>query len=282
MKIPDKPKFQIAPDIIRERVVECMDLARKRYEHAIRPVYGKSGQSAPVHIGSCTLLEIDGAKVLLTAAHVIDDAKHCNLFVAGTTQLVPLTFDKAVVTNPELDRKKDRYDFSLAKITKAMQRDLGEVHYIPESNFCLNTPTSEAHVRMVMGFPHSKNKKGINNPLKEVSGTVWSFSNVALSDEQLATNLGMPTGNHIFLGFDHTKQYRADGRSSYTMHPLGASGGALFDLGDQTKVEKLARPVVCEARLAGVLIEYKERKKLIMATGMNAVLEGYRRLCELR
>jgi hypothetical protein len=123
-------------EIRREHALEYMALARNKYNRAIRPVYGIARRGvAPKHIGSCVLLSLSGTRFLVTAGHVTDRAKTTTLHVAGTGELVPLSFHAGLTTNPEIPRDHDVYDFSVCALSEVMQQELGDVKYIPKRKF---------------------------------------------------------------------------------------------------------------------------------------------------
>lgn len=89
---------------------------------------------------------------------------------------------------------------------------------------------------------------------------------------------GIPGGDHLSVEFDHEKSLNPDGIGTHSIYPTGASGGAMFDLGKFDDPERLAKPAQCEAKLVGILTEYRSRGKVIVATSMRAVLDCCQRL----
>lgn len=266
-------------EIRREHALEYMALARNKYNRAIRPVYGFARRGvAPKHIGSCVLLSLSGTRFLVTAGHVTDRAKTTTLHVAGTGELVPLSFHAGLTTNPEIPRDHDVYDFSVCALSEVMQQELGDVKYITETEIYKASPLHRNRLRLVMGYPTSKNKKGIDNPQKHIGGTVWTYLSFPVDDAESATILGGPAGDHLFVEFDHKESINPDGIGTHPMTPAGASGGAMFDLGMLDDPERLARPAECQARLVGILTEYRPQNKAIVATSMGAVLDVCQRL----
>jgi hypothetical protein len=138
---------------------------------------------------------------------------------------------------------------------------------------------------MVMGYPSSKNNKGIDNPRKAYRRTLWTFVSVTVEDTAAASILGIPAAqDHLLIEFDHKKSFDLDGIGVHSITPTGASGGAMFDLGSKLgldNLERLAKPAQCEAKLAGILTEYRSRNKVIVATSMKPVLDVCRRLLSL-
>jgi hypothetical protein len=266
-------------EIRRERALEYMALARNKYNLAVRPIYGIARRGvAPKHIGSCVLLSVSDTKFLVTAGHVTDLAKKTTMHVAGTGELVPLSFDAGLTTNPEMPRDHDIYDFSVYALSDVMQRELGDVRYITEVEIYKASPLGRNRLRMVMGYPTSRNKKGIDNPRKHIGGTLWTYVSLTVDDANSATILGGPAGDHLFVEFDHKESINPDGIGTHTMTSAGASGGAMFDLGNLDDPERLAKPAECQSRLAGILTEYRPQSKAIVATSMGPVLDVCQRL----
>lgn len=267
-------------EIRRERVLEYMALARNKYSSAIRPIYGINRHGvAPIHIGSCVLLSLHDTKFLVTAGHVTDHAKSTRLHVAGARELMPLSFGSGLTTNPGMRRDEDVYDFSVCVLTQIMKTQLADVAYISEKKIYEAFPLGHNRLRMVMGYPSSKNKKGIDNPKKHIRGTLWTYVSFAVEDDATTSISGLPTTeDHLLIEFYHKKSIDPDGIGAHSITPTGASGGAMFDLGKLDDPERLAKPAQCEAKLVGILTEYRSRNKVIVATSMKPVLDVCRRL----
>jgi hypothetical protein len=69
-------------EMVRERMDECAELVAAELFPAVRPVY-RTKRGLPEHSATCTLLEIQGNKYLITAAHVIDDNEHSSPLLVG-------------------------------------------------------------------------------------------------------------------------------------------------------------------------------------------------------
>jgi hypothetical protein len=224
----------------------------------------------------------EGYPVSCYCRHVTDYAKEATLHVAGTEELVPLSFDAGFTTNPEMPRDEDVYDFSVCALSDTMQRELGDVRYITEKEIYKMFPLGRNRLRMVMGYPTSKNKKGIDNPRKHIGGTLWTYISLPVDDTDAAAIMGTPTGDHVFVEFNHKESINPDGVGTHSITPAGASGGAMFDFGKLDDPERLAKPAQCEAKLAGILIEYRSRNKAIVATSMRPVLDVCQQLLSVR
>jgi hypothetical protein len=192
-------------EIRRERTVEYATLAQNKYGSAVRAIYGRRKRGvAPTHIGSCVLLSVNGTRFLVTAGHVTDHAKATTLHVAGDKELVPLSFDAGLTTNPEMPRDKDVYDFSVCALSDVMQKELGDVRYITEEEMYKTAPAGRNRLRMVMGYPTSKNKKGIHNPRMRIDGALWHYVSLAPVTDH-------PDTDHLLVEFDHKQSINPDG-----------------------------------------------------------------------
>jgi hypothetical protein len=261
-------------EIRRERTVEYATLARNKYGSAVRAIYGRRKPGvATTHIGSCVLLSVNGTRFLVTAGHVTDHATATTLHVAGDKDLVPLSFHAGLTTTPEMRRDKDVYDFSVCALSDVMQKELGDVSYITEEEIYKTAPAGRNRLRMVMGYPTSKNRRGIDNPQKRIGGSLWHYVSLAPVEDS--------DTDHLSVEFDHKESINADGIGTHSLSPIGASGGAMFDLGKLDDPERLAKPAQCEAKLVGILTEYRSRNKVIVATSMKPVLDVCRRLLSM-
>jgi hypothetical protein len=60
-------------EVAQARIQECASRAVADFKTSVRPIYGLLDDRRLTHIGSCLLLEIDGKRVVSTAAHIADD-----------------------------------------------------------------------------------------------------------------------------------------------------------------------------------------------------------------
>jgi hypothetical protein len=260
--------------IRKERTVEYARLAQNKYGSAVRAIYGRRKRGvAPTYIGSCVLLSVNGTRFLVTAGHVTDHAKETTLHVAGDKELVPLSFDAGLTTIPEMRRDKDVHDFSVCALSDVMQKELGDVRYITEKEMYKTAPAGPNRLRMVMGYPTSKNKRGIDNPRMRIGGSLWHYVSLAPVKD--------PDSDHLSIEFDHKESMNPDGIGTHSLSPNGASGGAMFDLGKFDDPERLGKPAHCEAKLIGILTDYWSKHKLIVAISVKPVLDVCRGLLSM-
>lgn len=118
------------PELTFERMNQCSDELARKYLQSVRSIYGSTERGEPEQIGSCVFIEYKGTKVLITAAHVIDNNKYTSLYVSGEKKLTLISANADLTEAPNGDRKSDKLDFSIIYLTGEMIADIGSVHYI--------------------------------------------------------------------------------------------------------------------------------------------------------
>jgi hypothetical protein len=261
------------PEIVRERMDECVESLSAKFLPAVRPIYGSTEQGLPNHIGTCTLLHIDDDRYLVTAAHVIDNNEYTSLYLGGAPgrDLIEIKADFLVTSKPDNDRKKDPYDFAVWKLPQDVVTALGDVRYFEQAEIADNRILPAGRNYLALGYPNSKNKK-LNIWNKTVELVAWKYSALVKPNQQLAQKLGISGRDHLFLDFDSRHSKDAAGKIINSVKPRGASGGPLIDMGFIAKPENLAPDRQLTGHLAGILIENQDRDKAIVAVKIGLVL----------
>jgi hypothetical protein len=96
--------IELLPEAEQRRMRECATQAAAEFIDSVLAIYrsNEASERRPEHIGSCILLDIDGTRVITTAAHIIDNIPEgATLFVAtaGRSQLVPIVRGKIKTTS---------------------------------------------------------------------------------------------------------------------------------------------------------------------------------------
>jgi len=94
-------------EVSRVVLQECTDSLAAHFFPAVRPIYLRKNNGVPRHIATSTLLEVSGAKYLITAAHVIDDCKRGSLLAGGDTDLVHLPIAQPFWISPGSAEMRD-------------------------------------------------------------------------------------------------------------------------------------------------------------------------------
>lgn len=248
------------------------DEATDAFRRSVRPVFGVSRRDAAEQIGSSVLIEIDGRKLIITAAHVIDANASTSLYVAGSGTLEPLETEFHATKAPYGDRARDHYDFAFAELSPATVVALGEVRFLDEAETVPAGSNVKNRMFTAIGFPNSKNKH-VNPTAKKVRGQLYQYSSVHRFDEALARKLGIAGDDHLFI--DHRK-HAADetGRKVSPIGPRGLSGGAMIEA-TEASLAIFRGTQQSSPRLAGIIIE--RHANTLLATRIDTIIAAIRR-----
>ena len=159
--------------LVRER----SDQAFADFRNSVRPIYAGRGRR-PAHIGTCVLLDVDGTRVVSTAAHITDELAATDLFVCGLVgkQLVPMIGGKVRAKKPPVggNRLADHLDCAFWRIPGSSVEALGEVEFLKASMLSHNRAPTQNRYYMAMGFLVSRNKKAVDRQSICLASTISS------------------------------------------------------------------------------------------------------------
>jgi hypothetical protein len=263
----------------QRRLRECATQAAEDFADSVRPIYRSSDVSdkLPEHIGSCILLDIDGTKVVSTAAHIADDiSKGATLFVAAPPrpQLVPIVGGKIKATTaPHQDRASDHSDCAFWRVPDDVIEDLRAANFLGRLSLSHNRAPLERRYYTSLGYAVSRNKDGVDHVQRSIAIIPSMHTSNAVPAPALAKKLGAASDEHIFVRFEKRAQ-DVDGATVNTFHPKGFSGGALLDLGDFTSPAIYAGGARHRALLSGMMIEYHQMHRAIVAVKIGPIVNG--------
>jgi hypothetical protein len=245
------------------------------FAESVRPIYGSSldTRRLPEHIGSCILLDIDGTKVVSTAAHIAAQIRQgVTLFVTTPVrpQLVPITGSVKASTAPHSDCAFWRVPDDVVEELGAASSFLGALR------LSHNRAPLEHRYYTAFGYAVSRNSDQVNHAQRSIAFAPSMHTSNAVSEPNLAKKLGVSGDEHIFVRFERRAE-DADGATVNTFHPRGLSGGALFDLGDFTSPAIYAAREAHRALLGGMIIEYHKSHRALVAVKIGPIVDGIRK-----
>jgi hypothetical protein len=248
------------------------DRAVEAFRMAVRPIYGVTDGGAPDQLGSSVLLEIKGRKLLVTAAHVIDENERTSLYVGGADALVEIVLEFFGTGAPNGDRDRDHYDFAFAELPSEVVDALGPVKFIA-ANECRAQGAEDARrLFTVVGYPNSRNKPPYG-PQTKVRGQIYQYSSTHRFEPTLAARLGIPGHEHLFI--DHRKgAFDETGTRVNPIDPRGLSGGAIlesFDFNDRDLVKGRREPT---PQLAGITIARYPETGTLLGTKIDTIIRA--------
>jgi hypothetical protein len=265
-------------DAAQARIQEWAPRAMADFKPSVRPIYGSPDGRRLTHIGSCLLLEIDGKRVLSTAAHIADDLVATPLFVGGLIGTHPVELPRRFrgTTPPGGDRRLDRLDCAYCEISAECAAVLGPVEFLRESRISHNRVPPESRVYTAFGYAVSRNKKSIDHRTRSIANLVSMYTGRVVEVPALAARLPRSGEGHLLLNFEK-RAHTASGERVNAFGPRGLSGGALLDLGDFASPTIYAPDSQHRATLSGMLIEHWDRHHVMVSVKIGPIVEGIRR-----
>jgi hypothetical protein len=261
--------------LLRERMNALAATVQARFRDAVIPIYGATENGRPVHIGSAVLLTINGRRVILTAAHVVDNNAVTTLYGPGRSEttgepaLVPIESSFHVTAAPGGDRLRDQLDFAFCGVSDEAARAMAG-RFIGQHEIAASTATDAGRLYTALGYPNSKNNKHDPRTLS-VRPMLLPYSNLHRVDAKIAVALPGGGAGHLFLPYGERSRDE-NGAADNSVGPRGMSGGAVVDAGRPASLKALrGQEEDPEPLLAGVIIALKERR-VLLATRMAAIM----------
>ena len=253
--------------------------AQRDFRASIRPIYRNSARKPrPVHVASCLLLNVYGTPIVCTAAHVADDLREHSLFVAGAvgTGLVHIqTHAVKAAIAPDGNRESDRFDTAIWKPSAPAVAALGAVQFLDASRIASGQTPTDNRLYTAIGYPRSRNKTKANHAAKSIDTRISMYTAGVEAMPGLAAEIGVSGAEHLFLRWQE-RSFKSGGASENTFRPRGLSGGALLDLGEFASPESYARDPNRSALLSGMVIEYYEEHRALVAVKIGAIINSIR------
>ena len=253
--------------------------AVERFRWAIRPIYALLPRDQVEHIATCTLLNIDRVRLLVTAAHVIDQhSKNSSLLIGGRDRIVNLEAEFQKIKAPEDSQDADHFDFAFAPVTDEMAAKLGAVEYIPESAISLGRRAERRYFYHCVGFPNSKNKDifpaKVSSPRRN-SGPTRPMASYRKRSPKAGTT-PRPISSSISAK-DHSRD-AATGKIVNSIKPRGASGGPVFFVSAFSDPEELRPGRRGEHAFGGHYDRTQHQDAAVVAVKINLVLAAAREI----
>jgi hypothetical protein len=110
--------------VMRKKLHECMEAAVNSLGRAVLPIFRRTAQGRMEHLASCILIQRRDARLLVTAAHVIDHKDSGDLYIPVQGTLCKVQGDGVMTTAPPGGRRLDRLDFSVVRLAPGLVRSV--------------------------------------------------------------------------------------------------------------------------------------------------------------
>jgi hypothetical protein len=260
-------------DAIRERADFCAGRVMAQFGRAILPIYA-SDRRFRTHIGTCTLLRIEGKEYLVTAAHVLDERRYGQLWVGGEAALAPLGGRYFETEAPVGDRKQDRYDFAVIGVGSELAERLGDVDYIGPESISKNRRQVEKKVLyLCVGYPNSKNKV-MHATRRELNAEFWNHVAPGHMTHEKVGEWAKTTTDHLFVDLPKRQALNVEGKIINAVHPKGTSGGPVFYIGDFASYDTYFPDNECRPILEAIIIERDIGARTLIAVLIGTIVRA--------
>lgn len=253
-------------EFTREWMDRATDAGAEQFIDAVRPIYGSDRSGRAEHIGSCLLIEWQGRYYLVTAAHIVDLAEKTKLYVGVAGELMSIAVSFMITEKPEKGRDHDHYDFAWLELSDDNLPGYRSFNYITPEMIVPRTYPQQRNLHLALGYPNSRNKtKAAGRP---VEPHYLKYSATLTAAPDLCKEYSISSRTHLFLNHNNKRSKDSAGKIVNSYCPIGASGGALVNLGTMG-IDGRVPP----GKLAGLLIENINRHKVIVAVRIHVILD---------
>lgn len=254
-------------DSVSTRLDENLKAAECRIQGSICPIYVINARDNPKLLGSSVPFRIMQRAFLLTAAHVLDENKGTNLYVAGTEKLVTLEGSSHRVRAPLGERQRDALDFGFIEVTGTSEERWSRYRFITPEDLDVDDAGSEHILYAFVGFPASKNK-GLAGRKLRLSTTAMVLT--ALPQTRYKA-MRLNRFAHFAGNFNRNKQLDSTKALIVGPDPHGISGGSVWRLG---KPAEFANGTNVE-KVIGIGIEYRSASAALIAVRISLVMAAF-------
>lgn len=218
----------LPPDIAARS--QARELLRRASDEAallvdfVCPLYAPDARNHPAGIGSAVLLMAGGQRLLLTAAHVLEEYEE--VFFPGDGVLELLSGDVLQTALPPSRRREDdRFDFAAVVLSESLVSKMTTLRFLEPRQLGTRLSAARGKAYTIMGFPSTKNKR---RSARAARRNPYSYTTVSAAPKVYA-GLRRPQAHHLVLPFNRKSTRNPDGAlRGAAPDPHGFSGGAVW------------------------------------------------------
>jgi hypothetical protein len=245
------------------------DLLRRASDEApllvdfVCPLYAPDATDRPAGVGSAVLLTVDGERLLLTAAHVVE--RYEEVFFPGDGVLERLSGDTLTTALPPSGRREDdRFDFAAVVLSESAVSRMTTLRFLEPQQLGTHHKASRDKAYTIMGFPSTRNKP---RSARAARRNPYSYTTVS-ADPKIYADMCRAPAHHLVLSFNREWTRNPDGSPRGSApDPHGFSGGAVWLLDQPGNPQLVGIPIEWDAPA-------RSRKQFVVATRIGTILEA--------
>jgi hypothetical protein len=235
------------------------------------PVYREAPLGRPPElIGSAVLMELGGERIVLTAAHVLDDATSDSALYIGTPNALELLQGRRIGTpSGASGRRDDRVDVGAVRLPASVAGRFPPSCFLSVHEVAPWGAPGEGGAVAVGGYPKTKERR--LSTLKREAG-FHALLAMCVGPE-VYDRLKVKPSHALAMGFSKRGIWQLplgaeNARRGVSPDLVGLSGGGVWVLRRPSGTKDLT-PVLC-----GIGIEWRRQQKMIVATRIEVLLGG--------
>ncbi len=245
---------------------DLLEPCAPRMHQATAPVFRESSPGTLESIGSAVLLNLGDEPLVLSAAHVLDDATTDSPLYVGmhdSVRRVEGRWFRTRIPKSGL-RQDDPVDVGIARLPRGALSAFDRDSFLSVGELAPFRRLDEGSYAVVTGYPCKKQRWTRH---LEREANLYTIT-AACSGIEDYRKLGVDRSHAVVLGFDQKRSWTREGQRT-APKLKGVSGGGLWVLGRPNTNQE---PV---ARLAGIFLEWHAGNvKRIVATRIEVLLSG--------
>jgi hypothetical protein len=248
-------------------LLKTLSASQDVFRKHVLPIYEDNKKGQPELFGTALVVRHRGEVFLVSAKHVFEPlADRRELYVYCTPSMKRHLGGNLTWTRSEL--AVDPVDIGVLKLEGEGIPPYPEVNCVPLPSQLLEPGTSqrEGKYYLAVGYPSSRSK--IKRPDRIVRAEPYANFGPAISTDRLK-KLGLDPQLHIGIAFHKKRVIGISGNIQSFPDPSGMSGSPLYLLYDERQPEN----VWGAFKVAGILIEYRAKPKVLVATDIAVALK---------
>jgi len=222
--------------------------------------------------GTGFIVRTPNGHFLVSAAHVLDDAKEKKIFFYSASNKPRPVRGPLLRSSDRMSRHSDPFDIAVVKLIDGDMPPFAGVNKraIDISWLYAKQRPRTGKMYVIIGFPQSKSR--VSSSTVEVKSYPYRSSSI---EESEYYKFGLNPDTHLALPLNLKVGFDPEGKHRNFPKPQGISGAPIFELYREDEKESLSIfPVVA------IGIEYRSRDKILIGTDIHIVLDMIEKLSE--
>ena len=240
---------------------------------AVRPIFQEDHRHRLELVGSSVLLKAAERAFVITAAHVWDWREKGPLFIGSRNDLIELKGRSKWTQPPNAGKRiDDRIDLAFIEPTEGIVKHLSDCRFLTPDEIDVDDVAIPVlgigSNYLVIGYPETRVDS--RPPWTKVIPNPFFYGTFPVNEGEYQ-QFGIQEYSHVLLEYDRDTNQTIHGTRTGP-DPHGVSGGGLW------RFDSILEDNPASDRLVGIMIEYHEGPRRMIATRIGLVVEAMKSL----